>query len=363
MPISPEKKFLRQHSSLPRKVALVIPASAVLVNSQVRVYLESNGLPTNSPTCPPNSFAFDYVDAPLEAEKLLDGATLSDGIYEYLVRDAVLAVFEQPFYADLSLCLAFSNPPQIDILAALRIGQTLDVSFDTKLDQAAYVTKSHFPSEVANCGYGNYPFHVEITGLNTMGFRIVSSFEPQGPTTDSRLPFFMGFRVFGRLATQPQLPIWRDLLGQAVMEALLHRWDHALLFAAFAVEALIDSLLGVNLMRIGFGEEYRDHILKVGDRAHELRALAHLHSKHSRKVANKRYETLNQKVFTPRNRLAHGGLRAASVTQMMATEAIREVVQFIWDWDESSRHLLLIEMAVHNVANLIDEQLKTSCQL
>lgn len=362
MPIYPENTFLRQRSSLPRKVALIIPSSAVLVDGRVRSYLESNGLPTSSPTRPPGSFAFDYVQAPLPPDKLLDGATLSNGIYEYAVRDAVLAVFEQPFFADLSLCLAFSNPPQIDVLAGLRIGQTLDVSFDSKLGHTAHVTKSHFPSGIPNSGYGDYPFHVEVTGLNPSGFRVVSSFEPQGPTTDSRLPFFMGFRVFGKLETQPQVPVWRDLLGQAVMEALLHRWDHALLFAAFAVEALIDSLLGSTLVNTGLGEEYRDHILKVGDRSQELRALAQLSSKHSRKAANKQYETLNQAVFTPRNRLAHGGLLSTSVTEMMATEAIREVVKFIWDWNDSSRHLLLVEMAVHDVSSLIDEKLLIACK-
>jgi len=302
------------------------------------------------------------VDAPLPPEKLIDGATLCNGVYEYTVRDAVLGVFEQPFFADLSLCLAFSNPPQIDVLAALRIGQTMDVLFNSKLDQAAHVTKFHFPSGVPSCGYGNYPFHVEIAGLNPNGFRIVSSFEPQGPSTDSRLPFFMGFRVFGRLEAQPQLPVWRDLLGQAVMEALLHRWDHALLFAAFAVEAHIDSSLGKTLISTGLGEEYRDHVLKVCDRSHELRALAQLNSKHSRQAANKRYDALNKKVFTLRNRLAHGAIRSTSVTETMASEAIREVVHFIWDWDQSSRHLLLIEMAINDIASLIDESIQTACQ-
>jgi hypothetical protein len=338
----------------------VIPPNAVM-KPALRAQLTMQGIPITPPTSPPHKFTFDYLDLPLAPDLLEDGATVDNGIYEFSLRDAVLAVFVQPFYTNNEFCWAFSTTTQTDVVAAVRVGETLDIEFDCELASAKFVNRYHFPPGIAYSDNGNHAFHIQIDGLSGSGFRLVSAFEPHANKTTSRLPFFMGFRVFGTAKDDPELPVWREALGQAVLEALFERWEYALLFSAFALESFIDSQMTARLMSAGLGEEYTKHVLQIADKRYELHALNEPTGSLSRGEINSQSENLNKKVFTPRNRLAHGKTRGRDITEEIAADAVRTVVQFVWDNDKTQRHLLLSETPTHDISSLIDDDLLSAC--
>jgi len=352
-----DTRFFRCKSDIPRKVGLVVPPSAEMI-PEVADLLTARGLPIEPASAPPYHFTFHYVDSPLPPEHLADGAVIDTGVYRFFVRDGVLAVFDQPFSSINEFAWAFSTTTQTDVVAALRIGEVLDVAFDTLFEQAEHVARFHFPSGLPDSGYGEYGFHAQVDGLSGTGFRVVSSFERGSKLTTSRLPFFMGFRVFGRRANEDGRPLWREMLGQAVREALLQRWAQAILFSAFALESVIDGLLLARLDRAGLGRDYADHVLRVGEKRAELVGLNYLTQRlPTTKSVHKEYEALNAAVFTPRNKLAHGLRSASEMAEADAQAAIREVVRFVWDWDPSHRHLLLPEVPNHDITTLIDPRL------
>lgn len=362
MPIQPDQRFVRQSVSLSEKVGLVIPWNAKMIpglRETLVKRLGTAGLPP--PTEPPHAFSFHYIDSPLDDSMLDDGATINNGIYEFLVRDAVIGVFDLPAFQDDEFCWSFSSTSQINVLAAVKIGETIDVAFDHEFDQVFHLTKYHFPSGVPDSGYGEYPVHLAIDGLNPKGFRIVSSYEPQAKRTQSRLPFFFGFRIFGKAKGDPEYPVWRELLTDSVRQALLRRWQHALLYAAFSLESFIDQRLSAKLEASAVGEIYAEHILRVGERRHELHALNNREVGLSEKQVNRVYDTLNKIIFTPRNRLAHGKVMGNEITSDMAVEAIKAAVEFIWDWSKEARPWLLPKMRPFRFEDLIDEDLLRAC--
>lgn len=360
MPLKFDNQFFRCRSNLPRQVGIVIPPNATM-KSDVRQRLESQNFPIQAATEPPHRFSFHYLNFPLDPNLLEDEAVIDNGIYEFSVKDSVLAVFKQNFYEANEFCWAFSTPTQTDVVAALSIGETIDIALDPELKFANHIIKYHFPSGVPDSGYGEYAFHVQIDGLSGDGFRIVSAYEPDSNKTNSRLPFFMGFRVFGVAKDDCDFPVWRDSLGRAVREALYQRWEYALLFSAFALESFIDNQLSERLIGARMGEKYTEHVLRIGERKYELYALNELTRSLSDRDVNKQCETINKKVFTPRNRLAHGLTRSEVITEEIAADAIRTVVKFVWDNDKTQRHLLLSVMPTHNIASLIDNDLLNAC--
>lgn len=354
-----DSRFFRCKSELPQKVGLVIPPSAEM-RPELAASLKAMGRPIEPASEPPRSFTFHYVDSPLPPVYLDDGAIVDTGIYRFLVRDGVLAVFDQPFSQINEFAWAFSTTIQTDVVAALKIGETLDVTLDAPLGSAEHVVRFHFPSGVAGSAYGEYGFRAQVDGLSAVGFQVVSSFESSSKTTKSRLPFFMGFRIFGRRIGADGRPLWREMLGQAVHEGLQQRWAQAILFSAFALESFMDSLLLARLDLTGMGRDYADHVLRVGEKKAELVGLNFVLQRLSSKSAvHREYETLNAAVFSPRNKMAHGQRRASEMTETDARAAIREVVRFIWDWDPTQRHLLLPEVPNHDIETLVDAKLRS----
>jgi hypothetical protein len=244
----------------------------------------------------------------------------------------------------------------------LRIGETFDVEFEEELEQAYHVTKYQFPSGVPDSGYGQYAIHLSIDGLSGQGFRIVSAYEPQSKRANSRLPFFFGFRVYGKAKNDTEYPLWRELLGQAIQEALFQRWQHALLYTAFCLESFIDKRLADKLGRSAVGDKYIEHVLRVGDRRYELHALNASDLRFSDREVNRTYDTLNKHVFTPRNRLAHGKASDRDITAEIGVQAIKTTVAFIWDWDKTARRLLLPRMrSTGSFEEMIDQELIAAC--
>jgi len=222
------------------------------------------------------------------------------------------------------------------------------------------VTQHHFPSGVSDSGYGEYAIHIATDALTPLGFRILSAYEPQSKRTNSRLPFFFGFRVFGRAKGDVEFPLWRELLGQALRQILFQRPGQALLYAAFSLESFIDHLLTNKLKGSGVGEVYTDHILRVAERKYELHALDRAPGL-SKGQIDRLYARLNESVFTPRNRLAHGKLKATEITTGMAIQAIKATAEFMWDWSLDARPWLLPHLKPYRFEDLIDNELLLAC--
>ena len=346
MPIQPKSVFIRQSVIGAEKIGLVIPERAELLPGAIEAIKEAlDKRPQwpevretflqalhQPPTRPPHRFSFHYLDTPIDPELLKDGAMIDTAMYRFPVRDAVLGVFDLPAFRDEEFSWSFSSTSQIAIVAAVRIGETIDVVFDQDFDQVFHVTKYHFPSGVPDSGYGEYAVHVSIDELTERGFRIVSSYEPNSRRTYSRLPFFFGFRVYGRAKGDPEFPIWRDLLAQSIRDVLFQRWHHALLFAAFALESFIDESLSVRLSAAGVDEAYIAHVVRVSEKRYKLYALNDTARGLTRRQIDKVYSKLNKLVFSPRNDLAHGKIAGTEITVQQAIAAIKATVEFIWDW-------------------------------
>jgi hypothetical protein len=72
LPISPERRFVRQRPCGGVHRGLVIPANAKMKPEIART-LQHHGLDTGPPSEPPHRFSFHYVDAPIDASLLEDG--------------------------------------------------------------------------------------------------------------------------------------------------------------------------------------------------------------------------------------------------------------------------------------------------
>jgi hypothetical protein len=214
---------------------------------------------------------------------------------------------------------------------------------------------------VPDSGYGNYAVHLMVDGLRPDRFRIVSAFEPHAERTRSRLPFFFGFRVYGRAAADEAFPLWRELLGQAVREAMFERWQYALLYTAFSLEAFIDERMVERLKLSGVGDTYIDHVMRVAERRCELHGLNETGLQLSKSAVDKASARLSANVFSPRNQLAHGKTRRA-VLPGEVVRALKTTVEFIWDWDRSARRLLLPQLPAGGFESMIDEALIAACR-
>jgi hypothetical protein len=340
VPFEFDSTFSRQRSAEPSQIGLVIPQTA-----QPGVFIHQ----------------FHYVKWPVDPSLLTDDAVIDTGSYTIKVRDAVVGVFDLARWAHYDFCWSFSSNAQRDVLAALRIGQTFDVQFDEPLEEAFHVIRYHFPSGVPNSGYGEYAVHLGVDPPRPDRLRIVSSFEPQSRRTESRLPFFFGFRVFGMAVGSERPPVWRELLAAAVRQAAYQQWAHCLLYTAFSLESFIDRQLANRLRAANLGEAYIDHVLQVGERRTELSALNFARQRVSKSTLNKLIERLNLDVFTPRNRVAHGRLADREISADQAITALKTTVEFIWDWDDTSRPLLLAPLRQSSFETMIDQALLDTC--
>jgi len=362
MAVSPDTTFTRQSVASKEEIGVVVPANAEMLPSisrqldaAIREGLVPESVKTRSGT------SFHYLPVPFNNELLDNGARINTGVYEFAVRDSVIEVFDLVSFGFAEFCWAFSATTQLNVVAALKIGETLDVRFESPLQQAFHVSKYQFPPPLPDSGYGQYPVHVSIDGLSAEGFRVVSSYEPASKRTNSRLPFLFGFQVFGIGSTDQSFPVWRELLAEAVRQAMWRNWGLALMYAAFSLESLVDLLMSHRLRRADVGDAYIDHVLRVADRKHELHALND-GGRITVKEVNREYEQLNKRLFSPRNRLVHGRQVISSIEAEDAVAAIKTAVAFAWDWSHSARPYLLARMRPFDRSRLVDAELISACQ-
>jgi hypothetical protein len=347
--------FIRQRVISSEKIGIAIPQSARMLSQFRQRLIEVLG----SADLPPNNLLFHYLDLPLDDLWLDDGAMLTIGAYEFLVRDAVIRVFDLLALWDDEFCWAFCSTSQIIVVAAVKIGETIDVRFDQEFEQVFHIKIYNLSSGVPNSGHGQYAVQLAVHALNSQGFRVISSYEPQSNRTQSRRPFLFGFRVFGRMKGAPEFPVWRELIAEATRQALMRQWHHALLYAAFSLESFIDRMLSDKLTVSGVGEAYIDHILRVSEKRYELHALNNRGL--SRTAVNNLAEKLNETIFTPRNKLAHGKAMGSDITSELAVQAVKTAVEFMWDWNRAARPWLLHKVKSFE-GQLIDDDLLRACR-
>lgn len=359
MPFHFEEKFSRQAIPSVKKVGLVIPDNCKVKDSlpnNIKSLVGAIGQPTN----PPHTFAFHYIDYPIDNDILEDNVLIDNGIYEFSMRDALIQTFDLQAFSNDEFCWSFATSDQLIVLTALDVGNSFDVKFDTRFEKVSYILKYHFPSGVENSGYGKYPIHVTVDSIRPDGFRVVSCYEPDSDRARSMLPFFFGFRVFGFRGRHDDIPIWRQFLSEAVIQALHKQWGIALIYTAFGLESFIDHKLIEALAPAKLSQDYIDHMLRVGEKRNEFYALFHSHM--SKKEINKYYDKVNASVFKPRNEIAHGIRNTNTVSQDQYIESIKCVISFIWDLDKKSRMHLLPVMHQLSPESLIDNDIKESCK-
>ncbi len=217
MPIKPDTTFTRFQVPVAERIGLVIPTTAKILPKMNEIIANKVGdIGLTPPTVPPHKFSYHYVDTPLDADFLKNGTLTTNGIYEFSVRDAVMGVFDLQVLKEPEFSWSFSSTSKLGVLAAIKIGETFDVAFDQEFEQVFHISKEHFPPGVPDSSYGEHAVHMTVDSVTNAGFRVVSSYEPRAKRTDSRLPFFFGFRVYGRGDGDQEFPVWRDLLAQSV---------------------------------------------------------------------------------------------------------------------------------------------------
>lgn len=351
-----QPKFTRQAIPKLRKGGLVVPSNAAPLKSlPPRVALIANTLP---PTVPPNTFSFHYVDYPFIKDLFDDGKIIDNGVYEFTVKDAVMGVYDLQAFENDEFCWSFATTDQTIVLAVLKIGETFDVKIKRPFRSVLHISRYHFPPGIPDSGYGRFPIHISTDTPRNTWFRITTSYEPGSKKTESRLPFFFGFRLFG-FSHQDKRPMWRKFLSDAVIFAQNGDWGTGLMHVAFSLESFIDMLLIRAFKPSKFSEVYQDHLLRVGEKREELHAL--LHNKLGKKEINKMYDDLNKDIFTPRNHIAHGRKNSEDIASNEYVQSIKTAVEFIWDLDKSSRKHLVPVMHLYDPSSLIDQTLIKNC--
>jgi hypothetical protein len=356
MPIKYQSRFTRQVIPKLRKGGLVIPSNATPLGSLPPKVARIAG--TSPPTTPPTSFSFHYVDYPFIKDLFDDGKIINNGIYEFTVKDAVMGVYDLQAFENDEFCWSFATTDQTIILAALKIGETFDVKIKRPYKRILHISRYHFPPGVPDSGYGRFPIHITTDTPRNEWFRITTSYEPESQRTESRLPFFFGFRLFG-FRRQDKRPMWRKFLSDAVIFAQNGDWGTGLMHVAFSLESFIDMLLIRAYKPSKFPDIYEDHLLRVGERREELHALWHY--KLGKKEINKLYDVLNKNIFTPRNNIAHGRKNSEDINSNEYVQSIKTAIEFIWDLDRSSRKYLVPVMHLHDPSSLINQSLIKNC--
>jgi hypothetical protein len=357
MPIKFEPRFTRQAIPKTKRGGLVVPANAQFLPSLSTTVASIVGsMPP--PTSRPNSFHFHYINYPFSKHIFEDGQKLNNGIYEFLLKDALIGVYDLQSFQDDEFCWSFATTDQAVILAALNIGETFDVKLKKPYKRILHISKYHFPPGVPNSGYGKYPIHVSVDEPRENGFRITTSYEPGSTKIMSRLPFFFGFRIYG-FRNEDKRPIWRKFLSDAATYAQSKDWGTALIHVAFALESFIDTILMSIFEKSDFGESYQSHLLRVGEKREEFHAL--LHNRMNKTQINRLYEKVNGAIFKPRNNIAHGKENRESINSGQYITAIKTAVETIWDLDKRAREYLIPIMQPLHPSSLIDQQLIKNC--
>lgn len=310
--------------------------------------LEAHSFYTACPGCSEPPYRYSFGSHPIEksVDLLVDDVTVTCGAgHDYLVRDGVLLALERPGHQSDDMLWAFIASSERQGLFELRIGDVVKVNFDEPFAEILAVTLYQLPHRVARADYGSYRVQWAVDALTETRFVLLSSYYSDSPRTDERA-FLVGWRAFGRMASDPAMPIWRVMLSNAHQHLLQQRWYLALLEGAFALEAFIDSLAAAELAARRVPDHLIAEHLRGDDLRTTLRAVAEMRSypsgPASRSTANKLAGRLNEHVFAHRNGLAHGSVAPGAIEEEQARTAVGCAQEFIWDWAPEARASMLL---------------------
>jgi hypothetical protein len=275
--------------------------------------------------------------------------------HAYAARDGVLLALERPGHSSDDMLWAYVASAERQGLFDLRVGEVVTVTFDEPFAEVFTVTLYQIPHRLARPDYGSYRVHWAVDALTERGFAFVSSYYEDSPQTEERA-FLVGWRAFGLLPDDPVPPLWRLMLANAHRHLLEQRWYLALLEAAFALEAAIDSAAGEALTAAGVPDVLVEDILRRDELRVTLRATAEMRQYPAVSASSTRSlaDELRKRVFTPRNRLAHGRVAASAVDEETARRAVACTQQVIWDWFPEARAWLVLVNRAQDLADLRD---------
>jgi hypothetical protein len=315
---------------------------------------------TACPQCSRPPVNYKLNSHPIEHAKVLlsDGSELACWAnHTYNVRDGILLALSQPSFSGNDIVWAFTATSERQGLVDLKIGEVEEVVFDEPFEEVFYVTKSHVPPRLARKDSGLYKFQICVDVLSREGFKFISSYYSDSPRTNDEECFMIGWNAYGRMKDDPMPPIWRRMLANAHIHLLSGVWYLALLEAAFCLESFFDGLLSAELSSRKIPDNYIKHVLRVGERKYEIRAIRELRDYPP--LSFSRIENwigeIDRNVFTPRNSLAHGKCGSAEITREAARAAVMTVQEAIWDWDIDSRKWLLLIERESSIYDLRDE--------
>ena len=316
---------------------------------------------------PPAIFRL-YTHPIEQADQLLDdNVRLSCPMHSYPVREGVLLALSEYLsalraspkhrYDDASMLWSFTATSEIQGLVEVKIGVVERVLFDEPFEEIYNVTKTIIDHKKYRKGWEYYPFEVCIDNISPTGFTLFSSFTQGLPSAVDDYTMLVGWNAYGRLKNDDLPPIWRRMLANAHKHSLMGVWYLALLEAAFALESFLDGLLSSHLVNRDIPDRYIRHVLRVGERLEELRAIRDIrdYPKLSNSQINKLNGQLDSTVFSPRNNLAHGKCTPNEIKQQDAMRTLKAVQEMIWDWDVSARNWLLLISRDKSIFQLRDE--------
>lgn len=357
MAIKFEPRFTRQAIPKIKKGCLVVPDSAQpcpTLPDKVSKFVSNSPPPTNVP----HSFRFHYIDHPFEKDVFENNFKLSDGIYEFSFKEALLGVYDLQSFQNNEFCWSFATTDQTVVLAALKVGEKFDVKLKKPFKKILKILKINFHLGHPYCRFGQSPIHVSIEQTHTDWFRIISAYEPGQKKGNSSNRFVSAFRIFG-FRRKSRLPVWRKFLSDATLYAQTKDWGTALIHVAFALESFIDTRLLHKLKRSDLGDKYQDHLLRIGEKRAEFHSL--MHKERSEKDINRLSDKINKTVFSLRNKIAHGYQTRESISSDQYVSAIKTTVEFMWDLDKNSRPHLLPIMYFKEPDDLIDQNFTKNC--
>lgn len=349
MPFNFTDKFSRQLLLRKKQWTICIPGNAKLLPPYDRYQPQPSS---------ENFRSYGYSD-PISDTDLQNNEKIKLNSHEFDLIDSMPTLAEELVNPDSHACYEFASPNQMLVLAAVKIGETLDVKLQVQFDKVNHMQKYSIPPGIPDSGYGQYPVHICSELTDKKDLRIVSSFEENTTHTTSRLPFFYVFRIYGQIAPN-SIPPWRQLLSDSVIYAHKNDWGMGLLFLAIAFEEFLNSSLILRLENSGFDEAY------INESLNKLNIYGKFHSVYSKvdnkKQVNRYYDTINKLLFQKRNKIAHAKSSTSTFERDEYLSALKECLTFIYQFSPNSRNLLFPVHYSEDMNDLIDEQLINDCK-
>ena len=334
---------------------LIIPGDRKLIPSLADKINEEEVVKKSS-----SQIEFFNLSNPFDDEKYLENGEIDNGVWKFKLKDSVLDTSTHLADENIDLCWQFVSSSVIDVLVASKIGEAMLIDLPCKIREVYKIIKHSFPPGIE--GYKAEQYAVDFQEeIICNKLKIVSSYFHDSIRTDSRLPFFQLFRIYCSLEGDKEEPIWREILSRSLVNAHKGDWGNGILYLAMSLESFFDMEFSKVLSENNLiSKKCIEYTLLKTDIKTKVHAL--LGKKLDEKTVNKRYEELNRMIFNIRNKIAHGVVVSTEISKKQYSDAIRSAFSIIWDSAPCKRRYLIPVSSLQSVEELVDEDLKVSCQ-